>query len=97
MKILQPESPPKVPKKSYAAPTNEVDEVSLFSIIFLLWISGFRELNCCCIVLSMAIAVFFLLLFYTVVLWCGGSGKIQYTQTYIDQKKKYIENETKTE
>lgn len=27
MKILQPESPPKVPKKSYAAPTNEADEV----------------------------------------------------------------------
>ncbi|XP_031637064.1 uncharacterized protein LOC116349649 isoform X3 [Contarinia nasturtii] len=26
VKILQPESPPKVPKKSYAAPTNEVDE-----------------------------------------------------------------------
>lgn len=27
VKILQPESPPKVPKKSYAAPTNEADEV----------------------------------------------------------------------
>ncbi|XP_055320022.1 uncharacterized protein LOC129577281 isoform X5 [Sitodiplosis mosellana] len=26
VKILQPESPPKVPKKSYAAPVNEVDE-----------------------------------------------------------------------
>lgn len=28
VKILQPESAPKVPKKSYAAPANEVDEVS---------------------------------------------------------------------
>lgn len=27
VKILQPESPPKVPKKSYAAPTSDVDEV----------------------------------------------------------------------
>lgn len=32
MKILQPESPPKVPKKSYAAPTNEADEVSADAI-----------------------------------------------------------------
>lgn len=29
VKVLQPESAPKVPKKSYAAPTNEIDEVSI--------------------------------------------------------------------
>lgn len=33
VKIMQPESPPKVPKKSYAAPTNEADEVSLGTVI----------------------------------------------------------------
>lgn len=44
VKILQPESAPKVPKKSYAPPANEVDEVSewFFSV-------GFPLLKMACI------------------------------------------------
>lgn len=33
VKVLQPESAPKVPKKSYAAPTNEIDEVSIAMVL----------------------------------------------------------------
>lgn len=53
VKILQPESPPKVPKKSYAAPTNDIDEVCPFSS-WLVLLNMWRG----CTVLSFSIIFF---------------------------------------